>query len=85
MEYGVIIIGLGGGLILGYLIAYFQMKSKSAMLEERIINFESQKKEEADRSTLLLKEADDKLDKIQSQKEEELREEREKSAGLDRP
>jgi DNA recombination protein RmuC len=84
LEHGVIIIGLGGGLILGYLIAYFQMKSKSAMLEERIINFESQKKEESDRSTLLLKEADDKLDKIQSQKEEELREEREKSADLDR-
>ncbi len=60
------------------------MKSKSVMLEERIINVESQKKEESDRSTLLLKEADDKLEKIQSQKEEELREEREKSAGLDR-
>ena len=84
MEYGVIIIGLGGGLILGYLIAYFQMKSKSAMLEERIINFEAQKKEETERSVLLLKEADDKFEKIQSQKEDELRNEREKSANLDR-
>lgn len=84
MENGIIIIGLGGGLILGYLIAFFQMKSKSSMFEERILNFESQKKEEAERSTLLLKESNEKIDQLQSQKESELRSERDKSASLDR-
>ena len=84
LQYGMLIFGLSIGSIIGYLIAYFKMKSKHSMLEERIMQVEVQKKDEAERLNILLTEADKKLEKLQFQKEAELREERDKSARIDR-
>lgn len=84
VEYGVLALTFTIGVTLGVLITFFKMKSKHAMLEERLMQIEGQKQEESDRSKTLLKEADEKSEHIRNQKEEELRKEREISAKLDR-
>lgn len=84
MEFGLLTLVLAAGLVLGYLIAFFQMKAKTGRLEERVSNLETLKKEEAEKSELSQKDAVERFENYQTQKENELREEREKSAGLDR-
>lgn len=84
MEFGLLTLVLAAGLVLGYLIAFFQLKAKTGRLEERVSNLETLKKEEAEKAESSQKDAVERFENYQTQKENELREEREKSAGLDR-
>jgi DNA recombination protein RmuC len=84
MEYLLAVTALIAGVLAGFYIAYFKSKSESSRLEERNANLENQK----DIAELRLAESEkvmeEKFNRIQQQKDEELRAEREQVNALDR-
>ena len=73
MDYILAIIALVIGATAGFFIAHFKSKSETSRLEERNTNLDEQ-----------LTETESKLDQLQREKELQLKEERERSAELDR-
>lgn len=73
MDYTLAIIALVVGALGGFFIAHFKSKSESSRLEERNTNLDEQ-----------LAEAEQKLETLQHEKEAQLKEERDRSAELDR-
>lgn len=73
MEYTLAIIALTVGAIAGFFIAHFKSKSETSRLEERNSNLDEQ-----------LSETEQKLEALQQEKETQLKEERDRSADLDR-
>jgi DNA recombination protein RmuC len=73
VDYILAIIALVVGAVGGFFIAHFKSKSESSRLEERNANLDEQ-----------LNETEAKLEQLQQEKEVQLKEEREKSAELDR-
>ncbi len=73
MDYILAVIALALGATAGFFIAHFKSKSETSRLEERNINLDEQ-----------LTETETKLEELQQEKEARLKEERDKSAELDR-
>ncbi|MFY0683861.1 MAG: DNA recombination protein RmuC [Balneola sp.] len=73
MEYMYVVIGAIIGLLAGIAIGHFKSKSETSRLEERNANLDEQ-----------VKEGESKFDQLQQEKEAQLKEERERSAELDR-
>lgn len=73
MDYILAIIALAVGAIAGFFIAHFKSKSETSRLEERNSNLDEQ-----------LTETEQKLEALQQEKENQLKEERDRSADLDR-
>lgn len=73
MDYILAVIALVVGATAGFFIAHFKSKSETSRLEERNANLDEQ-----------VKETESKLDQLQQEKEAQLKEERERSAELDR-
>tara|TARA_Y100001935_G_scaffold57319_1_gene47847 strand:- start:254 stop:1603 length:1350 start_codon:yes stop_codon:yes gene_type:complete len=84
MEYLIAGAALILGAVAGYLIAHFRSGAEQSRLEERISNLSMQLEEsEKDRATVKT-EGEEKLLQYQTRKEEELHQERERRAVLDR-
>ncbi len=73
MDYILAIIALAVGATAGFFIAHFKSKSETSRLEERNSNLDEQ-----------LTETEQKLEALQQEKENQLKEERDRSANLDR-
>ncbi len=73
MDYILAIIALALGATAGFFIAHFKSKSETSRLEERNSNLDEQ-----------LTETEQKLEALQQEKETQLKEERDRSADLDR-
>jgi len=73
MDYILAVIALAVGATAGFFIAYFKSKSETSRLEERNSNLDEQ-----------LTETEQKLEALQQEKENQLKEERDRSADLDR-
>jgi DNA recombination protein RmuC len=73
VDYILAIIALAIGAIGGFFVAHFKSKSETSRLEERNTNLDEQ-----------LAETESKLAQLQQEKDAQLKEEREKSADLDR-
>lgn len=73
MDYILAIIALAVGATAGFFIAHFKSKSETSRLEERNSNLDEQ-----------LTETEQKLEALQQEKENQLKEERDRSADLDR-
>ncbi len=73
MDYILAIIALVTGATAGFFIAHFKSKSETSRLEERNSNLDEQ-----------LTETEQKLEALQQEKETQLKEERDRSADLDR-
>jgi len=73
MDYILAVIALAVGATAGFFIAHFKSKSETSRLEERNSNLDEQ-----------LTETEKKLEELQQEKEVQLKEERDKSAELDR-
>tara|TARA_R110001599_G_scaffold1889_4_gene9615 strand:- start:192 stop:1499 length:1308 start_codon:yes stop_codon:yes gene_type:complete len=73
MDYILAVIALTVGAIAGFFIAHFKSKSETSRLEERNSNLDEQ-----------LTETEQKLEALQQEKENQLKEERDRSADLDR-
>tara|TARA_R110002096_G_scaffold87831_3_gene201462 strand:- start:14354 stop:15688 length:1335 start_codon:yes stop_codon:yes gene_type:complete len=84
MENIFILITLVIGAVAGFFIAHFKSKSELSRLEERNTNLDAQLSELETKSQQLSKESEAKLEAAQREKELELKEERVKSADLDR-
>lgn len=73
MDYVLAVIALAVGATAGFFIAHFKSKSETSRLEERNSNLDEQ-----------LTESEQKLEALQQEKETQLKEERDRSANLDR-
>lgn len=73
MDYILAVIALAVGATAGFFIAHFKSKSETSRLEERNSNLDEQ-----------LTETEQKLEALQQEKETQLKEERDRSADLDR-
>lgn len=73
MEVIYLIVGLIVGGVIGFLIIYFKSKSETSRLEERNANLEAQQNEAAQ-----------KLEQLSKEKEEELKQERDRANQLDK-
>lgn len=73
MDYVLAVIALAVGATAGFFIAHFKSKSETSRLEERNSNLDEQ-----------LSETEQKLEALQQEKETQLKEERDRSANLDR-
>ncbi|MFY0697910.1 MAG: DNA recombination protein RmuC [Balneola sp.] len=73
MDYILAVIALAVGATAGFFIAHFKSKSETSRLEERNSNLDEQ-----------LTETEQKLEALQQEKESQLKEERDRSADLDR-
>ncbi|MEP0006899.1 MAG: DNA recombination protein RmuC [Balneola sp.] len=73
MDYILAVIALAVGATAGFFIAHFKSKSETSRLEERNSNLDEQ-----------LTETEQKLEALQQEKENQLKEERDRSADLDR-
>lgn len=73
MDYILAVIALAVGAAAGFFIAHFKSKSETSRLEERNSNLDEQ-----------LNETEQKLEALQQEKENQLKEERDRSADLDR-